>query len=85
MLVALLGPGLAVFSGARPLAVAWWLVAGPAFSTVPLVSASLLALILTHPREVLFVLPAQRVGAWVITGVLLVHHWADDDAAAEAA
>lgn len=69
--LALLGPGLAVLSDAHLLAVAWWFVAGPAFSTVLLVSVGLLMLILAHPRQALVVPPHQRVGTSVVSGLLV--------------
>lgn len=69
--LALLGPGLAVLSDADLLAVAWWFVAGPAFSTVLLVSVGVLVLVLAHPRQALLVPPHQRVGTSVVSGLLL--------------
>lgn len=71
VVVALLGPGVAVVSNAPPRAVIWWFVAGPAFSTVLLFSVFLLVLIIAHPRETLIGPAQERVGAWIVSGVLL--------------
>lgn len=71
LIVALVGPAVVVLSDAPLLAVVWWFVAGPAFSTVVLVSVFALVFVLAHPREALLVPAHQRVGTWLVTGLLL--------------
>ncbi len=72
VIVALVGPGMAVLSGADLATIAWWWVAGQAFSTVLLASAGVLVLVVMHAREALLVAPQERARTWsVFCAVLL--------------
>lgn len=70
--MALVGPGLALLADAHPLALLWWLVAGPTFSTVLLVSVGLLTLIVMHQGEAPDDASYNVSDVWKVSGLLLI-------------